>query len=182
MTPGTQLGTSLALTFRNARHWPSLVRSTRLVITVQASTFRRFACRQGTTWLSVTAFASNTYQDANAWYAVIGDLIGVSPAARLKGAGWLVSLLSSQGDEIMARRYMKPRRMQAKKAGTCYECGSEIRVGDVIYWARQTGAWHADCQTAQKRDSRKVQDKGKQVDPMGVDLAYEDSCARQCGM
>ncbi len=44
------------------------------------------------------------------------------------------------------------RRIRAKYAGKCRDCGGEIRVGDSIYWQRGQGARHVDCETARLRD------------------------------
>jgi len=43
---------------------------------------------------------------------------------------------------------MRPRKMTARKAGTCRQCGEPVLPGQMIFWARGQGAWHCDCQTA----------------------------------
>ncbi len=107
---------------------------------------------------------------------------------------------------------MRTVRMTAKKAGKCRQCNSAIEPGDLIFWRKGHGAWHVDCEASKLRHtgctncggsgllwnnapcrqcdgtgSRKIEDFARSGghpvrDPMGVDTAYEDSCARQCGL
>ena len=107
---------------------------------------------------------------------------------------------------------MRPRKMRSKKPGICQQCNGEITPGQLIYWARGQGAWHVNCQTsallaeqctACKGSGRRwnnapcpqcdgtgqriCQDTAKRRaqehrDPVGVDMAYEDACARACGL
>ena len=118
-------------------------------------------------------------------------------------------------------RYNRPKRMRARRAGTCPQCNQPIEPGDDIYWSRQGGAWHVNCETAQLRHtvctvcggngctwngtpcrscdgtgSRDVQEEARRPDKerhpapdhCGVedaccgDTAYEDACARACGL
>lgn len=48
----------------------------------------------------------------------------------------------------MQQQMTKPRRMDAKYAGTCKACGNGIAVGDPILWQKGKGATHAVCQRA----------------------------------
>jgi hypothetical protein len=104
---------------------------------------------------------------------------------------------------------MRAIRMTAKRAGTCTDCGQAINPGQTIHWARGAGARHADCRSAEYAASccsacsgrgstwngrpcgscdgtgaKRVQEfaraGGHRPDP--VDLAYEDDCARRCGL
>lgn len=36
------------------------------------------------------------------------------------------------------------RKMKAKYAGTCSECGGHVEVGDSVYWQKGSGVKHAD--------------------------------------
>jgi hypothetical protein len=104
---------------------------------------------------------------------------------------------------------MRAIRMTAKRAGTCTNCRKAISPGQAIYWQRRAGAAHVDCQTAAYQSlvctacsgkggdwkgvpcrscdgtgSKRVQDYaaqgGHRPDP--TDVAYEDDCARRCGL
>jgi len=107
---------------------------------------------------------------------------------------------------------MRTIAMTAKHAGKCTQCGHAIVPGNRILWSRGHGAQHADCTTARYQNdqctvchgsgrlwnnapcrqcdgtgSRKVADFARTGghparDPMGVDAAYEDDCARRCGL
>lgn len=105
---------------------------------------------------------------------------------------------------------MRLIRMTAKKAGTCTNCHGPIHPGQRILWARGVGAAHVDCTTAKYLESqcsccngsgrrwngvdcgacdgtgsKRVQDfaqSGGHPAPDPTDLAYEDDCARRCGL
>lgn len=38
------------------------------------------------------------------------------------------------------------RKMKAKYAGTCSECGGDVAVGDSVYWQKGSGVKHADAE------------------------------------
>jgi hypothetical protein len=38
------------------------------------------------------------------------------------------------------------KKMRAKYAGTCSECGGDVAVGDSVYWTRGEGVRHADAE------------------------------------
>ena len=69
---------------------------------------------------------------------------------------------------------MRTVKMTSKRNGVCIKCGKPIRKGTAIYWDRSRGAWHASCDLQRDENGRFVPDP--------VDMAYEDACARACGM
>ncbi len=101
---------------------------------------------------------------------------------------------------------MSVKRMTAKFPGVCRNCSGAIRPGQTILWAKSTGAYHTNCNTARMNSTICPACNGKgmsgwqgntpcgrcdstgTVNPDSVsavdptDLAYEDSCARACGL
>jgi len=96
---------------------------------------------------------------------------------------------------------MSVKRMTAKYPGTCRNCSGKIIPGQSVMWARSTGAYHVNCTTANltasmcaacsgsgatwKNDTcRACNGSGQRAQEIAdpTDLAYEDACARACGL
>lgn len=46
---------------------------------------------------------------------------------------------------LPAPRVRPPARFVSRFAGHCKTCGDPYDVGDLIYWRREIGAWHIEC-------------------------------------
>lgn len=63
------------------------------------------------------------------------------------------------------------KAMTAKFASKCRGCGQVIRKGSAIFYDPiQRKAYHEHCAP------------GEQYIPDATDIAYEDQCARMCGL
>lgn len=80
--------------------------------------------------------------------------------------------------------------MTSKFRGRCKACGKPIAKGSAIGYSRALGARHANgkCCPVKPEDvlaaaaARPADDTRRRYEPDATDLAYEDECARRCGI
>lgn len=77
--------------------------------------------------------------------------------------------------------------MNAKFPGRCKLCGKPIAKGSAIGYSRALGARHANgkCCPVKPEDvaaSARPADTRRRYEPDATDIAYEDDCARRCGI